>query len=187
VEERLRGADERTKSAEERVRAAEERARAADEKLRQGEEKSRALQERVRAAEEQARSFEAAAQAAAVEHESDVAKLEAQLRERGREIKALRDEVDRRDKLVRELVMTNFPPAGMVASNGGALAENGSRDGSHGLAPDQVGDPGQVDAMVADLSARLDRMASDAARREADLVGARWRIAQLERELTPQR
>jgi hypothetical protein len=119
-----------------------------------------ALRERLRSTEERFHGLEGALRAAATEREGEVERLETLLRERGREIQDLRAEVDRRDKLVRELVLTNFPPVGSVTSPIGAPV---------------------------DLSARLDRLANDAARREADLVGARWRIAQLERELTQQR
>jgi hypothetical protein len=133
--------------------------------------------------------------AAAAEHESEVTKLETQLRDRGREIQELRAEVDRREKLVRELVMTNFSAAfGEALHAASSEKENGSSDGANGsadVAPpsreERAASPGPDPSLVADLSARLDRLASDAARREADLVGAKWRIAQLERELMQQR
>jgi predicted nucleic acid-binding Zn-ribbon protein len=195
AEEKLRGLEERARIAEEKLRSAEQRAHAADEKIRQADEKVRAMEERargaderVRAADERAKSAEVALQATVGEHEGDISKLEAQLRERGHEIQALRDEIDRRDKLVRELVMTNFPPPGVTISNGAVTtAENGSGEASNGPRADHPRIEAQEPTRVADLSARLDRMANDAARREADLVGARWRIAQLERELTQQR
>jgi hypothetical protein len=96
---------------------------------------------------------------ASEEQEREVGRLETQLRERGQQVQALEAEVTRREKLVREVV------AGMPQRND----ENG-REGR-----------------ASDLSARLDRMAEEAAKREADLVAARWRIAQLERELTQPR
>jgi hypothetical protein len=129
----------------------------------------------------------------AQEREAESAKLEAQLRDRGREIQELRAEVDRRDKLVRELVMTNFPahpaPSALATQNGSEPSANGSADkgGPPTSGETEISSGGQAPALVADLSARLDQLASDAARREADLVGARWRIAQLERELTQPR
>jgi hypothetical protein len=115
-----------------------------------------ALRERIR-------GLEAAAQRTGEEHERDIARLEAQLRDRGKELQDLRAEVDRRDKLVRELVATNLTPA----------PETTPLDGN--------GINGQ-EGTIADLSARLDRLAGEAARREADLVAAKWKIAQLERE-----
>ena len=141
-----------------------------------------ALRERLRSSEERVAGLEALTHAGADEREGEMAKLETQLRDRGREIQNLRAEVDRRDKLVRELVMTHFPPHGSVGSG-----ENGSDEAANGNPQTRVESSGRDAAAVADLSARLDRLASDAARREADLVGARWRIAQLERELGQQR
>lgn len=188
ADEKLRAAEQRSQAADDKLRTAEQRSKQADDKVRLADDKVRAMEERVRAAEERAKSAEAAVQATTGEHETDISKLEAQLRERGQEIKSLRDEVDRRDKLVRELVMTNFPPPGVAISNGAVTSgENGSGEGSNGPRLDHSGGGAEEPSRIADLSARLDRMATDAARREADLVGARWRIAQLERELTQQR
>ena len=164
LRERLRFAEERAVGLEAGARAA------ADER------------ERLRLAEERAVGLETAARAAADEREGEMAKLETQLRDRGREIQELRAELDRRDKLVRELVMTNFPPHASAGSG-----KNGSDQAANGETPTAGAMAGQAEAAMADLSARLDRLASDAARREADLVGARWRIAQLERELGQQR
>jgi hypothetical protein len=201
AEERVRAAEERARGAEERVRVAEERARGAEERVRAAEERFHAAEVSVKAAEERARAAEASAHAAETashgtigEHEAEIAKLEAQLRERGHEIQALVTEVDRRDKLVRELVMTNFPAdlkaaahtVSSTSENGSSEKQNGPLEGAAHTSGD-AGLHGGGAGVVADLSARLDRLASDAARREADLVGARWRIAQLERELTQQR
>jgi hypothetical protein len=113
------------------------------------------LRERVHALEE-------ASKMVTDEHEREIARLEAQLRERGQQLAALEAEVLRRDKLVRELVATAVPPRADGPANGHQGASS-------------------------DLSAQLDRMAGEAAQREADLVAARWRIAQLERELTQAR
>ena len=150
------------------------------------------LRERVRVSEERVRSLENATRGAgaqhAAQHEDEVTQLETQLRDRGREIQELRAEVDRREKLVRELVMTNFPPlVGEASHIGAARGENGSAETGNGSSDAASPPPGAPDARLADLSARLDRLANDAARREADLVGARWKIAQLERELMQQR
>jgi hypothetical protein len=195
LRERVRAAEERLRASEERALSAEARLRAADERARVSEERVRVSEERARSTEERARKLEAAALRAAQENEAaqeleaESAKLEAQLRERGREIQELRAEVDRRDKLVRELVMTNFPahpsPSASATENGSEASANGFADkGAPSSGETEISGGGHAPALVADLSARLDRLASDAARREADLVGARWRIAQLERELT---
>jgi hypothetical protein len=100
---------------------------------------------------------------ASEEHEREIGRLETQLRERGQQLMSLEAEVIRRDKLVRELVATAVPSQADGPANG------------------------HIGSGSSDLSARLDRMAGEAAQREADLVAARWRIAQLERELTQAR
>ena len=200
LRERCRALGERVGDEEARSAALENRL----EELRHDPEVA-ALRERLRALEERGRSLEGSARDAIGEHESEVAKLvgehetevgklEVQLRERGREIQALRGEVERRERLVRELVMTNFPTGPEASRVAGSSGDNGSSEGSNGSAevvsrPAEAREnpPGVDPSLVADLSARLDRLASDAARREADLVGARWKIAQLERELMQQR
>jgi SAM-dependent methyltransferase len=179
---------ERLRASEERVARLEAAARqAADDRVARSEAAAR------QAADERIARLEAAAREAADEREGEIAKLETQLRDRGREIQELRAEVDRRDKLVRELVMTNFPPftsatvAGAAHAEAGSSHENGLDELANGGTQTGASPPGRDEAAVADLSARLDRLANDAARREADLIGARWRIAQLERELGQQR
>ena len=193
TKEQIRLADERVKEARAQARAAEERAkeqvrsaedrakelaRAAEERAR---ELARAAEERVREqlrlAEERAQRLESSTQGLGAEHEGEVARLEAQLRDRGREIQDLRGEVQRRDKVARELIMTNFPPLPY---------ENGIGDIRHDTVPSTARSE-DADRRAAELATKLDRLANDAARREADLVSAKWKIAQLERELAPQR
>jgi SAM-dependent methyltransferase len=187
---------ERCRALGERVGEEEARAAALENRLEEArhDPEIAVLRDRLRAAEERNRSLEGSARESVGEHESEVAKLEVQLRERGREIHDLRSEVDRREKLVRELVMTSFPTGPEASHAAGSAGDNGSAEGSNGsveVAPHaseaHQAPPGADPSLIADLSARLDRLASDAARREADLVGARWKIAQLERELMQQR
>jgi chromosome segregation ATPase len=111
---------------------------------------------------ERVQTLEDASKKVTEEHEREISRLESQLRERGQQVAGLEAEVLRRDKLVRELVATAVPPQ----ADGPANGHTGGNS---------------------DLSAQLDRMAGEAALREADLVAARWRIAQLERELTQAR
>jgi SAM-dependent methyltransferase len=189
LRDRLRASEERVDpelaTLRDRLRASEERV---DPELA-------TLRDRLRASEERIRTWESSVRAGAAEHENEVATLETQLRDRGREIQELRAEVDRREKLVRELVMTNFSAVfGEALHAAVSEKENGSSDGANGSSDatphpreEREASPGPDPSLVADLSARLDRLASDAARREADLVGAKWRIAQLERELMQQR
>jgi len=116
---------------------------------------------------ERVRRVDVAADGLAEEHGRDIARLEALLRDRGREVQELRAEIDRRDKIVRELLASPPPAVGAPepATNGHA----------------------EHDEKVASLSARLDRLASEAATREADLQAAKWKIAVLERERPEQR
>jgi SAM-dependent methyltransferase len=189
LRDRLRASEERV---DPEVASLRDRLRASEERV---DPEVASLRDRLRASEERIRAWDGSVRAAAAEHESEVAKLETQLRDRGREIQELRAEVDRREKLVLELVMTNFSAAfGEALHAASSEIENGSSGGANGsadVAPhsreERAASPEPDPSLVADLSARLDRLASDAARREADLVGAKWRIAQLERELMQQR
>src|SRR5262249_13089901 len=115
--------------------------------------------ERRRAAE--ARDERADQQAVTAEIEA----LEAALRDRGRRVAQL------------ELDMREAERGGkdMVSELEALRAWNGS---GHGSRQDEPGH-----AAGEDLRGRLDALASSAARSEADLQAAAWRIAQLEREL----
>jgi len=117
---------------------------------------------------ERIRSLEAAAKTTDDEREGDITRLEAQLKDRGREVQEQKIELARRDLLVRELIATNLaaPPSDV---------------------PEKSGTDEDTNGAVADLSARLDRLAGEAARREADLVATKWKISLLERELSQQR
>ncbi len=126
----------------------------------------------IAALRERLRALDASAKTDDDEREADMGRLEGQLQERGHEVQGLRLEVARCDLLVRELIATNVVPQASVAL-----------ESSH---PQSF--PGdEADGAVADLSARLDRLAGEAARREADLVASQWKITQLERELSQQR
>jgi len=136
------------------------------------------------AAQKLAADYEAQARAAEVAHEqkardtsgeyaADIARLESQLRELGRETRGLTVEVARRDKLVREIVAAHV--------TGGAAAP---------VPADPLPEDGNVPSVsvAPEGSATISRVAADdAATREADLVAARWKIAQLERELNQRR
>jgi hypothetical protein len=106
-------------------------------------------------------TLEEASKKTSDEQEREVTRLESLLHDRGQQIQTLEGEVARRDKLVREMVA------------GGMLGRTDA--------------PANGREATADLTARLDHMAGEAAQREADLVAARWRIAQLERERTQTR
>jgi len=175
-EERFRAdhTSQELSAAREEVMLLRERCRGLEEALEQEEKRRRELEAELElvqhnpelvALTERLEGLSVTAQSLADEHEQEVARLEGQLRERGREVQDLRAEVERRDKLVREVVAMNYPAP--------APPEPASSNGHEGV--------------IADLSARLDRLASEAATREADLTAAKWKIAQLERELAQQR
>jgi chromosome segregation ATPase len=108
---------------------------------------------------DQVKTLERSMQEAAAPHEAEVGRLEELLAERGAEILDLRREVDRREQLVREIL--SQPP----------------------VAEAPVAQAPQED--VADLRTRLDRLAAEVARREADLVAASWKISMGERKIAP--
>jgi chromosome segregation ATPase/SAM-dependent methyltransferase len=105
---------------------------------------------------ERARAAAAASLGAADEAAAELARLEAQLVDRGRVVAALTRDLRESERVGRELL--------------GELTARGATNGVIAGAPD-------------DLRARLDALAESAARSEADLQAAHWRIAQLEREL----
>jgi len=176
-EERFRAdhTSQELSAAREEVLLSRERCRALEQTLEEAEKRRSELEAELELAHrnpelaaltERLEGLSAIAQDLADEHEQEVARLEAQLRERGREVQDLRAEVERRDQLVREMIATNHPPA---APSSEASSSNGH------------------EGVIADLSARLDRLATEAATREADLTAAKWKISQLERELAQQR
>ena len=97
-------------------------------------------------------------------HAAEVAALEMQLVDRARVIAALEREIARREHLVRELVT--------------ALEEARESNGAAFEAPPPVShaDPEEVSR----LRRKLDEMAMEIARREAELVARGWKIAELE-------
>jgi hypothetical protein len=109
-----------------------------------------------------AAAVSAAEQAAVAEG----AALEAQLVERGRVVRELTHEVARHARLVKDLI------AELDEAREAAIAAAGP-----------TGEP-EPDAALAELQSKLDRMASEAARREADLTAAKWRIGELERKVS---
>ena len=108
----------------------------------------------------------------AAAHAAELASFEVALRERARTIRELETEVARRDRMVRELVSAIEEHAGASAP----AAEDTS---------------GAEDARISDAAleengrfrARLDAMALDLARRQAEAVATGWTVAELERRL----
>lgn len=162
-------ADRRAAEAEKRRADAAAKLGAAEAKIgeleRLAEERGARLAEVSRALDEvRQRAEEAGADRAALDAATaEIAALEAALYDRGRVVAALSRDLRESERIGRELL--------------GDLDEARATNGVHVAA--EAPTPG--DAL--DLRGRLDALAANAARCEADLTAARWRIAQLEREL----
>jgi predicted nucleic acid-binding Zn-ribbon protein len=165
IESRLAAAQARTPVLESRVAAAEAHARDLAERLAEASQKPVALEAELAVARERAAeldSVRASAEAATAE----LTALEAALRERGQLITSLKRDLREGERIGRELLdeLTQ------------ARATNGA-----GTAAPVVSVVNAVNVTV--LEGQLDRLAQSAARSQADLQAATWRIAQLEREL----
>jgi hypothetical protein len=97
-------------------------------------------------------------------HAAELHQLEDRLRDRAKAIANLEAELTRRERLVKELVRT--------------LEERGE-----GHASAQAAQPDDVARENQSLRERLDALAMDAARREADAQAQAWRITELEEKL----
>lgn len=122
-----------------------------------------ALTERLAVSERKRVAIETELGHLAAEHVTELSSLEAQLRDRGRMLKAQDLELARRATMVEDLLSAlEDAQAGATI----ALAER----------------PVQDDARLVELRATLDAMALDSARREAELEARGWRIKELELE-----
>lgn len=118
---------------------------------------------------------------------ADVDALEGRLRERGQRIAALERDLHEGLRVGKELV-AELEEARSLAASAGAVGGNGSSspDGSSGgaLPAGRLSGPAAVASAAPELpnaaAAQLDMLAARAARAEADLEAARWRISQLE-------
>jgi SAM-dependent methyltransferase len=120
------------------------------------------------------RSFEPELARLGDAHALEVAQYEEALRERAKEIRALRVELDRRERMVRDLV--------------GTLDEGAHKDASQPTPSEKEsgGESSERD-LLADklmkLQHKLDALALDLARREGEAQASVWTIAELERRL----
>jgi hypothetical protein len=108
-------------------------------------------------------------------HAGEIMQLESVLLERAQALKALEEELSRRERMVKQLILSLEEQAPPQAD---ADAEGNREDAKE-----------QIDAMRADndrLRARLDALALEAARREGDAATNAWRITELERQLEQQ-
>ncbi len=182
VESKLVAAQTKLSGAESKLGAAESTLGAAEAKLAAAvAERDAAIAEleQLKAAPPAAEAFEQA-------HAADIAGLEEQLRERGREIARLQREMREGERVGKELLLEledlrAIPPHfGTGGSNGSAsFGTPGSPVGGAGIGPSTAA-AAEADAAAV---ARAQEAAERAARVEADLVAASWRITQLEREL----
>ena len=161
-----------------------------------------ALQRHAVASEEVLRRAQAELLAIEATHREDVAQLEAALRARGEELRTARAELARRDRLVRELVarVEESEAASNVAIPVPIVAREAEGGGEQvALARREfallVEELRRRDATLAEAGAAIDtlsreleaerakteQLARDAARREAALQTASWRITELEK------
>lgn len=164
--------------------------------LSEGEAQVAALEARIRELEEMCAELSEAAD----RDQPEVVELEARLYERGHAIQAERQEGVRRARLVRELVsLVEEMQAGEVPLE---LSPSEEEEEARAvevieatLAPESAAVPtaladgeapgahGERDGELATLKSKLDNLAREAARREADLTRASWKIAELEQRL----
>jgi hypothetical protein len=179
-EKNLRQADEVARAAstlaaaEQRISAAEAHLalaqKGAREEVAQAEKAARA---QVSAAEKRAaerlRQLEQAVEKSAEEHAHELAQAEARLRERAAVVADLEREVARRERIVRELVMSLEAQAGTAAQAASPVAASVS--------------PAAVEPADPELQAKVRAMALEIARYEGELLAREWRIAELEQNL----
>jgi len=165
LESRLAAAQTRTPVLESRVAAAEAHAAGLAERLAQASQRPVELEAELSVARERAAELDgvrASAEAATAE----LTTLEAALRERGQLITSLKKDLREGERIGREL-----------------LDELTLARSTNGAATTSPVVTTVTTVNVAILEAQLDRLAQSAARSQADLQAATWRIAQLEREL----
>lgn len=169
----LTALERRVAEARERIAALEQqrasgRARIAEleQRLEQAEKQRAAAALRLAQIEQQ--GAEAAAEKEAAEAAlAELTALEAALRDRGHAVAELKRDLLESERIGKEL-----------------LAELEASRGWNGAATEPPRPPPGAGATGGgDLRTRLDNLAENAARAEADLQAARWRIAQLEREI----
>ena len=100
-------------------------------------------------------------------HDTELARFEEALRDRGQAVRELEAELARRDRMIKDLV--------------GALEDQGPS------AVPEATEPAIDDALATEnvrLRERVDAMAFELARREGEAQATTWTIAELERRLT---
>ncbi|MGH7281342.1 MAG: hypothetical protein ACRELY_07470, partial [Polyangiaceae bacterium] len=119
---------------------------------------------------------------AALSHEGEVAELEALLRNRGSHVADIERELARREQIVHDLLsqLSNgaaiaapapMPPVQVATDE--AMSSGAFENGDHALYEENVR-----------LRAKLDALALDLARKEGEIATTRWRVAELEEQLS---
>lgn len=166
LESRLAAAHTRTPVLESRLAVAE--AGVADLTARLARAEQRPAELEVELAHTRARAAEIeSVRAVADAATEELTALEAALRERGQLIASLKDDLRESERTGRELLDE------LTSARASTPPPNGASTAS----------PTVHNVNVADLEGQLDRLAQSAARSQADLQAATWRITQLEREL----
>lgn len=124
------------------------------------------LAERAERIEQRAVAYEVELSRHGEANAEELAQLEEALRERAKAIQELEREVHRRERMVQELVA--------------ALEDAHTEQGAAMHAPAQVPAARMTDEENLELRRKLDALAAEVARREADSQAASWRIAELE-------
>jgi len=139
-----------------------------------------ALAARAKGAEARAAMLDAQLAEVGDGHAGELAHLETVLRERAQTIASAEREVIRREAIVRELVLA-LEEAGGGAGEGAEAAYPQSHEQISSRADDEIrGHFDRATTENATLRAKLDGLALDVARREAELQARAWRIAELE-------
>jgi hypothetical protein len=104
-------------------------------------------------------------------HAAEIAQLEAALRERAQALGALEREIERRERIIRELVVTLEE----AQESAGAV-----ETAETSLPNVELQALEEESALLRD---KLDKLALEAARREGEATSSGWRVAELEQEL----
>jgi SAM-dependent methyltransferase len=153
-----------------------ERARTADEELRAAVARLDEVTVRADRAERATNLLEAELARVGDAHAAEMGRLEEALRERAQSARLLEAELDRRERMVRELV------GELEATAQARHAESGAADATE-LEPDVAQEKDALAGENTELRRKLDALALELARREGEMQARAWTITELERRL----
>ena len=157
---------------EEAARELERRAAAAERAVEEQGERSTALLVEL----DEARAAASAAaelNGAALSHEGEVAELEALLRNRGLHVADIESELARREQIIHDLLSQLSNGVSIPAAAPAPVPSPAVDNGDSALYEENVR-----------LRAKLDALALDLARKEGEIATTRWRVAELEEQLS---